>query len=378
MNPISRGLAPVLLIGLVAWLAACHPDYRADVNLLAQVVEDNYPWLPGSDPGQRKRWDEALGKLRSSPLEQLDFKSFLQGVFETLRPLGDHAYPLSPAAYQWETATIKKGYLSPREQVLQDSRINPVYKAGTAPFEARKFAEKITDSFCLENRKRWLYLKLPTFYHEPWLIHQKDLRNFLLDPKHQNLPVVIDIRGNAGGNPSSWSQDLVANTLDHQISYSVPVLLTAGREAQNFFEPYTRQNQLTLFPTSGLNPALPEDARFFTACGELRQFFPSRVPRLHQGKRYLLVDKGTFSAGDTFAQFAKRTGWATVVGQPTGGAGFESPMLFVLPASGLIISLPYYAALNPDGTFNRVTGTVPDVVVPEGQDALKVVEDRLK
>ena len=41
-----------------------------------------------------------------------------------------------------------------------------------------------------------------------------------------------------------------------------------------------------------------------------------------KGKIYLLVDKDVFSASESFASFAKDSGFATLVGEPTGGNRF--------------------------------------------------------
>lgn len=81
------------------------------------------------------------------------------------------------------------------------------------------------------------------------------------------------------------------------------------------------------------------------------------------GKIYLLVDGNSFSASEDFAQFCKRTGFAEIVGNNTGGgaAAFLSPHYFCLPESKIIFSLEVETVLNLNGTMSEELGTEPDI-----------------
>jgi len=83
-----------------------------------------------------------------------------------------------------------------------------------------------------------------------------------------------------------------------------------------------------------------------------------------KGKIYLLVDGGVFSSSEAFATFAKSTGFATLVGETTGGDGIGSdPALCVLPNSGYIFSFTKQMGLTSDGTCNFEHKTEPDIKV---------------
>lgn len=85
----------------------------------------------------------------------------------------------------------------------------------------------------------------------------------------------------------------------------------------------------------------------------------------------MLVDEGVYSASENFAAFCKNTGFATLVGEPTGGdGGIADPMLFTLPESGLVVRFSVFYGLNADGSGNEAAGTQPDYTVSEGDDAL--------
>ncbi len=84
------------------------------------------------------------------------------------------------------------------------------------------------------------------------------------------------------------------------------------------------------------------------------------------GSLYILVDRGTFSAADDFANAVKRIGYAKLVGQNTGGssAAYLLPPALKLPNSNMIFRVETEIVINPDGSINELVGTPPDVVLP--------------
>ncbi len=80
-------------------------------------------------------------------------------------------------------------------------------------------------------------------------------------------------------------------------------------------------------------------------------------------KKWVLTSERVYSSADKFANFCKRTGWATIIGTRTGGDGLGStPVLLMLPDSGLLIRFSAEVGENPDGSMNAAVGTLPDVV----------------
>ncbi len=89
------------------------------------------------------------------------------------------------------------------------------------------------------------------------------------------------------------------------------------------------------------------------------------------GKIWLLVDEYVYSSSEAFTVFCKDTGFATIVGSPTGGDGIGiDPVFLVLPNSGLIVRYSALFGLNPDGSSNEEFGTTPDLLSPAGEPPL--------
>lgn len=74
------------------------------------------------------------------------------------------------------------------------------------------------------------------------------------------------------------------------------------------------------------------------------------------------MDGAVFSASEGLAAFAKSTGFATVVGERTGGDGLGiEPILAVLPNSKVVFSFSLEMGLVADGSCNEEVKTVPDI-----------------
>jgi C-terminal processing protease CtpA/Prc len=76
----------------------------------------------------------------------------------------------------------------------------------------------------------------------------------------------------------------------------------------------------------------------------------------------LIVSPKVFSSSEKFASFAKSTGWATLVGERTGGDGLGAdPVLVKLPHSHLIVRLPLIMGVTEQGVINEEKKTEPDI-----------------
>lgn len=83
-----------------------------------------------------------------------------------------------------------------------------------------------------------------------------------------------------------------------------------------------------------------------------------------EGNIYLLVDRGVYSSTESFSVFCKDSGFATLVGETTGGDGIGiDPLLFSLPNSGIVVRFSSLLALNGDGSINEEVQTTPNVLI---------------
>jgi hypothetical protein len=192
-----------------------------------------------------------------------------------------------------------------------------------------------------------------------------------------DLPaLIIDIRGNPGGQSTYYEKDLIGQLACEQVECSLCLTWRSGNYVQLFV-----QSKLVYVPleelskTAFVDKAGPEMARNIPPESLTADFVNPRVMRYvvypqnsvaYRGKIFLLVDDLCYSGAEGFTAFCKASGFATVVGTWTGGDGIAfTPTMVALPNSGMVVRFPLVMGLNPDFTANEEAHTSPHVLVEQ-------------
>lgn len=215
------------------------------------------------------------------------------------------------------------------------------------------------------------YLKVNSFY-ETMEADAPLIRSF-----YQELggcgDLIIDLTENSGGSELYWQELLVAPLIDQPLSCSNYALVRRGANNGPYLDAVFSPEELRPIEELPDLPGLSQEDRasathyiesvLSVAPGE-------RVP--FHGRVWLLVGEAVYSASESFALFAQQTGFATLVGTPTGGDGVGAldPVFVALPNSGLLVRYNMLLGLNADGTPNQEAGTAPDVLSPAGEHPL--------
>jgi Periplasmic protease len=191
--------------------------------------------------------------------------------------------------------------------------------------------------------------------------------------------LIIDIRGNGGGNTRYWEENIVPMLINKPLEEERYLVYRGG----DFLKPFVQERiegkpvvkdeiggYENLGPISdiynenlkNLPPELKEDFKYYIKIGS--KYEPKNSVGF-KGKIYLLVDKQVFSSSEAFAVFAKSTGFATLVGAKTGGDGLGTdPAVCSLPNSGYVFRFTKEMGLVADGSCNFEKKTEPDIEVP--------------
>ena len=194
---------------------------------------------------------------------------------------------------------------------------------------------------------------------------------------------IIDIRRNGGGSDRYSQLLLLAPNLTEAIGETHDALIKGGAETLDYYNVRLDAGwaapelhpieELDLDHLPDLKQEDLEGIAYYTSMyvgTPVGMDYPD-TPAF-SGKFWLLVGPGVYSASEQLAIFCKDTGFATLVGQTTGGDGIGvDPMICVLPNSGIAYQFSTANGLNLDGGSNEEMGTEPDIVVPEGEDALE-------
>ena len=176
--------------------------------------------------------------------------------------------------------------------------------------------------------------------------------------------IVFDITGNGGGNTAYWANNIVA-PFGGTYEFREPRFIRDTPRTRWWYqnadlhpvEEYAAEYPLPDFVEEMGLDLYDWSVQHFR-CGD------STLPQeLLQAKRWLLVDDTVASASAVFTSFCLNTGWATVVGTPTGSyRPSGNPAMFALPNTGLIIRLDLCATPNREGQLGCIYGLNPDIL----------------
>lgn len=227
------------------------------------------------------------------------------------------------------------------------------------------------NTLCQELKPNIGYIRIANFF--PGIFSNSDsqlIYKFLKKANGRYKKLIIDIRGNDGGEPVFWMDSLIAPLIKKPVSFD-----QIGAIKNEFIRklgykfwiyeisrPGSLSNKEHFYSMEEIKNQRGFSRKQWKVFRITRQIKPKNSVRF-DGQIYLLIDKHCFSASDMFASAAKQTKFAKVIGSVTsGGSGsIFPPCFYSLPNSRLLFCLEAELALNPDGTPNSIYGTKPDI-----------------
>lgn len=379
---MRKMLIPLLLFALLLSFAALpaaaagESPFREDFALLWRELEESYPYLPlleakGIPVSQiRERYAQELDGMR----DEADFAVLLQrmlaelGNFAHLELVSPSLYESLYAIYLLDPDVGADPASAPFREVLTDPRLSDRYVPPEGAREENTGASLPAVTVLYYPDCRALHLKLSSFRQEI-VARDADVLAEALEKYPEAEHIILDITGNTGGSDWYWMRNLVA-PFGGNWDFSYRVFSRDTEIRRRFYPAGTETRPISELDDVpdwaaelGMNQAFilhatlpgPEDC-------EGRRSVQSGA------RRWLLVDRAVFSASEKFACFCKESGWATLVGTRTSGDGLNTtPVLLLLPDSGLLIRFSADAGEGSCGTINADAGTVPDILCKRGE-----------
>ena len=202
---------------------------------------------------------------------------------------------------------------------------------------------------------------------------EKKIRHFLEKSRGRYKKLIIDLRHNGGGSTIYTYDVLLRPFLDEPLVYKqisgvkrkfladfAPEYLDVLRGSCSKYAWETAVDEVP--PPAGFDP----NVWIFHEIS--REVKPSDRYTF-DGDLYVLMDRGSGSATETYLDAIKRTGLATLLGRRSYGAmgGYIIAPVMRLPESGMIFRMEADLDINPDGTFHELTGVQPVVELPTCQ-----------
>lgn len=223
---------------------------------------------------------------------------------------------------------------------------------------------------CVELTDKVGYVRVKALAHAFRKADQKRIRRFLEKSQGRYEKLIIDVRGNGGGSTFYVYETLIQPFLREPAVYkqTTGVRKKFLADADSAYVERLRAGVSTWAWETNIEQTSPPtgfDANEWVFYEITRNVKPSQR-YCFDGRMYVLTDGGTGSATETYADAIKRTALGTIVGQRTAGGlgGYFMADTVRLPASGMIFRLEADLDINPDGSFQELAGTKPDVELP--------------
>lgn len=377
--------------------------WMEDWNLFWKTLEENYPY-EGVVYRMTRRSLSGLERSYRSTAQRAesaeDLLRVLQMVSKCFRYTGHMmVFDADTYAYRYGSALLgaeDNAFLQYQAELLGSEQSRSVYHwseeeekasaSGMSSSGSGRTAARDNLTFAYYPEQSAAYVEVRSMlssreerYHDQELL--LDFFQTIEAEGYENC--MIDIRRNGGGSDVYGKLLLLAPNLTEDIGTTHNALIKGGAETLDYYNARldARYSAPELHPIEELDldnlPNLKQEdlegITYYTSMyvGTAGMNHPD-TPAF-SGKFWLLVGPNVYSASENFSILCKDTGFATLVGQTTGGDGIGiDPMVCVLPNSGIAYRFSTENGLNLDGSINEEMGTQPDIVVPENEDALEV------
>ncbi|MEK4061215.1 MULTISPECIES: S41 family peptidase [unclassified Paenibacillus] len=344
-----------------------------DFEYMYKILQENYPFFEVNKRANGVDWladkDKYLEKVEGTPTD-LQFYGALNEILADLH--NGHTYMLEREMYHYYRQIFDGNPVyKPWSDILEQKQVKARYGAAEAaatPEESSSGSQaELTQSLNLFHRilepGKSAYLQVESFGTEYTEQDGPAIADFLT--KIKDYPtLILDIRGNGGGDQWYWMSNIVAKLTDKKLPYKEYLLFRGG----DYEQPFLASRGFGEVPVKGLEqeklPKLPPEAMTDFKSYFVNTYDITPDPVGFKGEIYLLVDRNVYSSSESFATFAKSTGFATLVGEKTGGDGIgATPLIAALPNSGFVLNFPVVLGLTADGSPNDEFKTLPDAVV---------------
>lgn len=381
---------PANFLGLTA------EQKQEDFDYTCKVLE-LYPIRQDLEQAQAVRFSSTLKRYRSIALESESDLAFLSAMRQMFSALGNrgHLSLYTPQTYQDTRELYALLDNQVKLAILDNDASRATYEkldvSATGQFVLRQTGEENAGAGNSSGGSRGAvevkkldgttaYVRIPTFNGLVMEENGPKVAQFIeACAEDATEDLIIDIRGNGGGNANYWRKYIVApniteaKTVVMQYLFGDDLLESAEARSQLMAEhPDIQQIKQPIEELPPYAQTADRAERFAYFVRNESSISPAPAEHPFTGRFWLLVDGGNGSASEMFVDYCQQTGFATTVGEMTSGANcFGEPYLFAMPNSGLIFRFDPFYGLNPDGSCNNIHGVRAEIPCAS-KDALEV------
>jgi len=398
MKNIFRKIFLVLIISVL--LTSCSEEgydnssYLEDYDYLWTSLEESYPYFgvlerSGIDwVGVKEDYRETIS---STYMDNLVFSNLLDQMLDEFKGNG-HLSVISRDFYHMARYVYSDVEMTEWVSIIETPRSELFYNYDENHFDENESFENGNIESELFEDEGIAYINVKSFRYENIELEQEIIFD-IYEQIESYDDLVIDIRENRGGATRYFTKNIVEPLINEPLyteeymlysenKYNKPFVESAIENIKNHNESELSQTYGEILPLD----QLPEfeminesDILNLNSVIKLStQFVPSNEFDFN-GRIWVLVGDRVYSASDAFAQMCEQTGFATLVGFPTGGDGVGlDPILISLPETGIIIRFSTHYGLNLNGQNNEEFGTSPDILLEFDDSAYEKVLELIR
>ncbi|EOU1700186.1 S41 family peptidase [Clostridium perfringens] len=353
-----------------------------DFNYLYNTIEENYPFLETNKRLNNVDWlskkEEYLQRVKNTKSD-IEFLMTLNSILSELNNGHTHMITNSSQFRDFrEIYSMNKGWQKKvqlpvlnNKKALARYNIDKNEKIQVLNQEKNEKTEGIRNASTkdiVEGKIGYIYIPQMISYYN--MGNDIELIDEYLNNIKEYQALIIDIRGNGGGDSYYWISYLVPKLIDKVYENTTYSFWKDGEIINNYLKKskvkystgFGEVKDLDTIKLVNLPVEVKENFKYYSK--NTMEISPSEDSINFKGNIYLLVDKLVYSSSEAFASFAKQTGFATLIGERTGGDGIGSdPLLHMLPNSGYIFRFSKNMGTTADGTSSEEFKTEPDYLI---------------
>ena len=350
-----------------------------DFNYLYKTIEENYPFLEVNKRVNNIDWLEQkeyyLELVKNTP----DDKQFLIALNNILSDLNNGHTHMILDSNQFRTFreiyTMNNGWQKKvqlnilnnkkalaRYNIDKNEKINALEQSIT---NEKIEVENASVQDIVEGNIGYIYIpKMISYYN---MGKDIELIDSYLNKIKNYKALVIDIRGNGGGDSYYWISYLLPKLVEKTYTSTQYIFWKDGDVIEKFLKEtglkfdkdFGEIEDLDISIFNNLPNEVTNDFKYYLK--DERKINPNEDSIKFNGNIYLLVDRYVYSSAEALASFAKESGLATLIGERTCGDGIGSdPLLDMLPNSGYVFRFARDMGVTSDGSCNEEFKTEPD------------------